>query len=268
MIEPLAPLVDVEYLHNPKLRLNILASYTFASTLPLTLLSTLTNRLIPVTFALLSHASEQVRRSAHAVIHSLLALAPVPLAQSLVPSYCRIALASALKDDVPVPSASNNAPIADYLYERYSGRGLGTQCNLLTCQYSMAAIFRRMSPPVALVAVRALASAAMNAVVSSSDGIQHKKLILLLLAQTVVQVYPKTVDISFLVFWFVYFCFLTNHKRHLYSGYNPHGDKQDRPHGHHRIQIHSPQLLAPSGDPQRGLHPQDAPGLLVFASSP
>jgi hypothetical protein len=60
---------------------------------------------------------------------------------------------------------------------------------LLKC-YSMAAIFRRMSAPVALIAVRALASAAMNAVASSSDyGTQHKKLILLLLAQTVVQVY-------------------------------------------------------------------------------
>lgn len=151
VVEPLAPLVDVD---------------------------TLTNRLIPVAFALLSHASEQVRRSAHAVIHSLLTLAPVPLAQSLVPSYCRIALASALVDDIPVPSSSSNSQIADYLYE------------------SMAAIFRRMSPPVALIAVRALASAATSSVASSSDGTQHKKLILLLLAQTVIQVDISILDIT------------------------------------------------------------------------
>lgn len=68
----------------------------------------------------MSHGSEQVRRAAHAVIHGLLAHAPVSLAQSLVPTYCRIALASALKDDVPVTvTQPNTAQIADYLYERY-----------------------------------------------------------------------------------------------------------------------------------------------------
>jgi hypothetical protein len=62
----------------------------------------------------------------------------------------------------------------------------------------MAAIFRRMSPTVALLAVRALSSAAMTAVASSSDyGTQHKKLILLLLAQTVVQVYLTLRSFSF-----------------------------------------------------------------------
>lgn len=57
--------------------------------------------------------------------------------------------------------------------------------------FSMAAIFRRMSPPVALLAVKALAAAGMNTVLSASDSAQHKKLILLLLSQTVVQVYPS-----------------------------------------------------------------------------
>lgn len=151
VIEPLAPIVDVD---------------------------TLTNRLIPVAFALLPHTSEQVRRSAHAVLHSLLANAPVSLAQSLVPSYCRVALTSAMVDDVPVPSTNNNSQSADYLYE------------------SMAAIFRRMSPPVALLAVKALAAAAMNTVVSSSDSAQHKKLILLLLSQTVAQVDISLLDMT------------------------------------------------------------------------
>lgn len=49
-----------------------------------------------------------------------------------------------------------------------------------------------MSPPVALVAVHALVNAALSAVSSEGvGGAQHKKLILLLLAQTVVQVYPE-----------------------------------------------------------------------------
>lgn len=125
VIEPLAPQVDIEYPHTAAIIwlllpcANIYVTACYTPLFSLTRLCTLTNRLIPVAFALLSHASEQVRRSAHAVIHSLLALAPVPLAQSLVPSYCRIALASALVDDVPVPSTSNNSQIADYLYERY-----------------------------------------------------------------------------------------------------------------------------------------------------
>lgn len=54
----------------------------------------------------------------------------------------------------------------------------------------MAAIFRRMSPPVALIAVHSLAAAAMKAVSPEGvGGTQHRKLILLLLAQTIVQVY-------------------------------------------------------------------------------
>lgn len=95
----------------------IILQHNFCSLNRIDYNSTLTNRLIPVAFALLPHTSEQVRRSAHAVLHSLLAHAPVSLAQSLVPSYCRIALTSAMVDDVPVPS-TNNSQSADYLYER------------------------------------------------------------------------------------------------------------------------------------------------------
>lgn len=94
--------------------------FLFWAHLLLTWRRTLTGRLIPLAFALLSHGNEQVRRAAHAVLHSLLAHAPLALAQQLVPAYCRIALTSALVDDVPVTvGASNAAQIADYLYERY-----------------------------------------------------------------------------------------------------------------------------------------------------
>ncbi len=53
----------------------------------------------------------------------------------------------------------------------------------------MAAILRRMSNPIALLAIQAISDAAMHAVTSEGTGVQHKKLILLLLSQTVVQVY-------------------------------------------------------------------------------